>query len=1024
MKFARPRSPMCALLVCMACSFHIGSADAEITKQDLINFLDSVLDQIVTAPFPPGISELITMAQNAPTLAVSGLEIYSGFKMRDLDLADCGASAARRRTNALRRQALQKIQSDLCRIKMQRRQDEKKAEEESWFSFSMRMGTTLPFPGSGNYSFYFLPHDSIPGPTAELVTPADNNHRQYSVPCSGSADIFFISTADPEVFELPSFWLFVDFASHEMYPGMSTGSNRNDIWASGATYDASTCLISGMAEGRITNDLDPPFSASHAVFFGSMSGSFDDSSGALDISSSGPVIMPLPPDRVPRNAPKMMGAHVLDFDAGLGQLRLLENSSLAPNADVAMVRYGDGTYLEYVSGVDDAIRAKVIVAPLSYLGTGAGGTHLFSDAVVTLEGEYGWPLLMSGVLTDPVLDPAAGHFRAGFQVTFDGGHSRVVTEIAGESGGFKEFQIASGPGAFDMVEATAGFTVSASSPWPEIFHLGVENPTSANLAESGPNDAFPAGGLDLGDLAANSVRFDMALNTGVRQVGAIVPGDSICVDILPGDPEGSLSALPEMHYRLRANPMFDPYRTSGLPALGYVEADSVHWGDGTVISHRWSFDLPDTGFIFPGDMLHFYFAVTETQGGGTPVTYTIPEDTTGYSTFIPPVFAPAYPEAYTMNALPSMQTAKSVVQPSILLWNDAGEEALLHSWRGVLNNLGYRLGMDYDVFTTRAAEKGASNGLGGRATLQDIVGYDTILYSSGLQAARTITEYDPVGDLGDDIGILNAWRALGNRNLLICGEHAVSGIVSAGGVESYIFLEDVCHVNFVSDDIRPLIWNQAQPQVAPVPGNPVFADTGNWFVKSGCYDCGSMDAIEVIGDAIRLAGFLIPDGTSSYSYAAGVGHEDVLLGNRTVLLPYDPSRIGTVTGDSKSPAPFPSRVRVVEDILNYFGHADPGPATNVPGAAGALKARAFPNPFNAQTTIRFELPRAGLTELGIYDLRGGLVRTLIAGYFPAGPTAAVWDGRDGEGRSVASGQYAFRLESGEEVVTGKLVIIK
>lgn len=71
----------------------------------------------------------------------------------------------------------------------------------------------------------------------------------------------------------------------------------------------------------------------------------------------------------------------------------------------------------------------------------------------------------------------------------------------------------------------------------------------------------------------------------------------------------------------------------------------------------------------------------------------------------------------------------------------------------------------------------------------------------------------------------------------------------------------------------------------------------------------------------------------------------------------------------------------------------------------------FPNPFNPETTISYELPEAADIRLSIYSLTGGVVRTLVLGHKQPGWYEVVWDGRDAEGREVSSGVYFYRLEA-------------
>jgi flagellar hook assembly protein FlgD len=74
-----------------------------------------------------------------------------------------------------------------------------------------------------------------------------------------------------------------------------------------------------------------------------------------------------------------------------------------------------------------------------------------------------------------------------------------------------------------------------------------------------------------------------------------------------------------------------------------------------------------------------------------------------------------------------------------------------------------------------------------------------------------------------------------------------------------------------------------------------------------------------------------------------------------------------------------------------------------------------PNPFNPRTELRFEVPFDADATLALYDLRGQRVRTLHTGSLSAGPHDLEWDGKDDEGRDVASGVYVARLtQSGLE----------
>ena len=73
----------------------------------------------------------------------------------------------------------------------------------------------------------------------------------------------------------------------------------------------------------------------------------------------------------------------------------------------------------------------------------------------------------------------------------------------------------------------------------------------------------------------------------------------------------------------------------------------------------------------------------------------------------------------------------------------------------------------------------------------------------------------------------------------------------------------------------------------------------------------------------------------------------------------------------------------------------------------------YPNPFNPVTRIDFSVEQDGArTRIRIYDVAGGLVRTLMDQAMHAGRHTAIWDGRNGERQSVASGLYFARIQIG------------
>jgi hypothetical protein len=95
-----------------------------------------------------------------------------------------------------------------------------------------------------------------------------------------------------------------------------------------------------------------------------------------------------------------------------------------------------------------------------------------------------------------------------------------------------------------------------------------------------------------------------------------------------------------------------------------------------------------------------------------------------------------------------------------------------------------------------------------------------------------------------------------------------------------------------------------------------------------------------------------------------------------------------------------------------------------PGTAPALQLRAAaPNPFSTRTTLRYDLPAAGMTELGVYDLRGSLVKRIHGGYRTAGPYTESWDGTDRQGHRMPAGVYLYRLKTAQGIASRRMVLL-
>ncbi len=101
------------------------------------------------------------------------------------------------------------------------------------------------------------------------------------------------------------------------------------------------------------------------------------------------------------------------------------------------------------------------------------------------------------------------------------------------------------------------------------------------------------------------------------------------------------------------------------------------------------------------------------------------------------------------------------------------------------------------------------------------------------------------------------------------------------------------------------------------------------------------------------------------------------------------------------------------------------PVATVPSNKGDLTLHpVYPNPFNPATTISFEVARTGTATITIHDVNGHLVRTLFDGEVALGMNSKLWNGRDNEGKSMASGIYLVRVAHNGSIEQQKAVLVQ
>jgi hypothetical protein len=84
----------------------------------------------------------------------------------------------------------------------------------------------------------------------------------------------------------------------------------------------------------------------------------------------------------------------------------------------------------------------------------------------------------------------------------------------------------------------------------------------------------------------------------------------------------------------------------------------------------------------------------------------------------------------------------------------------------------------------------------------------------------------------------------------------------------------------------------------------------------------------------------------------------------------------------------------------------------------------YPNPFNPQTTISYELNVSGNMELAVYNMLGQQIVSLANGFVEAGDYSMVWNSMDANGSEVSSGIYVLKLTTDNQVVSNKITLLR
>ena len=219
--------------------------------------------------------------------------------------------------------------------------------------------------------------------------------------------------------------------------------------------------------------------------------------------------------------------------------------------------------------------------------------------------------------------------------------------------------------------------------------------------------------------------------------------------------------------------------------------------------------------------------------------------------------------------------------------------------------------------------------------------------------------------------------------------------------------------------------NQPEHEEAPAaPARSTFKSAWAFIVTSDIHGMKAGTTYTLVAENLRTRAVarahIAADARRSSAVWADLNRKSVVeVGDKLEVALYD-TRGQVVSGPVQ-------RTVSTTDIRNAFLNLQLNVGDVRPQAT--VLAQNFPNPFNPETWIPYQLRESAKVRIQIYDISGRLVRTLNVGWQPVGSymtpaRAAHWDGRNEIGESVSSGLYFYTLTAGDFNATRKMLIQK
>ena len=314
----------------------------------------------------------------------------------------------------------------------------------------------------------------------------------------------------------------------------------------------------------------------------------------------------------------------------------------------------------------------------------------------------------------------------------------------------------------------------------------------------------------------------------------------------------------------------------------------------------------------------------------------------------------------------------------------------------------------------------------------DFVGLQCTINGAPIPLGTQITAFDPDGVLcgmieTDSIGVYGTLHVYGDDFAsvpdtvdegCVAGDHITFKI--NGTVATELGPGNDLWIGIAATKVMNLAITQAFDVAATAP--PEGADSAGVVVSYDVVVTNNGSGVDLIALTVTSKSGWVVTGNDAAGQYYNAGQQKTLP--VTVAIPAG-TPLGTqdtltVVATSKFDPSATATKKIVTTVDKKTGVEDGN--FQVPGLFKLNQN--FPNPFNPETVISFSLDKSSDVTLSVFDILGRTVTTLYQGYLPTGQHQFVWNGSDGNGQSVASGIYFYRLSSDRISLTRKMALMK